>query len=414
MKVKNVLVVASLFLIVILFNSCDDSGVYLSSATNVSGKIRGLLNLPLDNVKITINNKSVITSADGKFSFDIVTLPCDIYVKDSARKYEIIYKSVNTSSLTLNLPVMNNQGLVDYSLGVHYPALPTNTKGRMFFMDAENDICCAQDLTVTNIFIQAPPNLVLKGKVFLITYTVDNNLLVNEYKYFATKSDVTINPGFVTDITFTQADLLPVTADSVSIVLNPPPGNPPTYSAFILNFFNRRFSYYIQFFALATNTTNELLLYIPKNLPVEFTPSLFMLSNGESGNSQQISIIPKTGINIPINISSPPTILAPADYAVNVDLNTVFSFQKQPISNVAIYTLMDSISNVSYNLCTTENSITLSELSQMLSLSPNRNYSYYLTQVGVNVTNVGELLSAGKSIQSFSGSTFVRHFTTKP
>ncbi|MDQ1253159.1 MAG: hypothetical protein QG646_2307, partial [Euryarchaeota archaeon] len=42
---------------------------------------------------------------DGKFSFENVTLPFDIYIKDSARQYEAIYKNINTNNLVFNIPL---------------------------------------------------------------------------------------------------------------------------------------------------------------------------------------------------------------------------------------------------------------------------------------------------------------------
>ena len=169
MKVKSVLVLVSLLLFVILFNSCRNSSVDIPGTTTVSGTVRGNWNYPLDNVKITINSNYVITSANGMFSLDNVSLPCDIYVKDSTRKYEIIYKNVNTSSLVLNLPVMLDQNsFVNYSLNVHYPALTPSQKGKIYFIDDEKDILGIQEnIEVNTISFNAPPNLVLKGRVLL-------------------------------------------------------------------------------------------------------------------------------------------------------------------------------------------------------------------------------------------------------
>ncbi len=152
-------------------------------------------------------------------------MPCDVYVKDSARKYEIIYKNVNTESFILNLPVWINQGsLVNYNLIVNYPTLPPNQQGRLLFMDDEKDITGYGDIPGSYIYLDAPPNLSFKGKVFLLTYTKDVNQHINDFIYFATKSDVTITSGTPTEITFTQSDLLNVEEDNLSFVLNPPAG----------------------------------------------------------------------------------------------------------------------------------------------------------------------------------------------
>lgn len=416
MKVKSVLVIASLLLFVILFNSCDDSSVNVSGSETVSGTVRGIFNLPLDNVKITIKDKSVFTSADGKFIIDKVIFPCDIYLKDSVRKYEIIYKNVSTNNLTFNLPVLLNQGLLfDYNLTVNYPVLPSDQQGRMFFMDDEKDIAGIGEIPSMSIQFKAPSNLSFKGKVFLLTYTKDINQHINDYKYFATKSDVTITSGNSNEITFTQSDLINVEEENLSFVLNPPQGSASVYSAFILNFYNRRMSSYIIYTAVETYTTNNVPLLMPKNLPVEFTPSLFMSSTGTNGIVNQMTVLPRTGSNVQINLVSPPTVISPEENAVNVDLNTVFSFQKQSSSNVLIYSISDSVSGISYNFCTSENNITLSMLSPMLtSLAPNRRYNYSIEQVGVGANNVNEFLREGRQVQYNKANSNLRRFTSKP
>ncbi len=116
-------------------------------------------------------------------------------------------------------------------------------------MDDEKDITGIGEIPGSNISFDAPSNLSFKGKVFLITYTKDVNQHINDFKYFATKSDVTITSGTPTEITFTQSDLLNVEEDNLSFVLNPPQGSSSVYSAFILNFYNRRMSSLSKFFS---------------------------------------------------------------------------------------------------------------------------------------------------------------------
>lgn len=416
MKVKSVLIISSLLLFVILFNSCEDSTVNVSGTATVSGTVRGFMNFPLDNAKITIKDKSVYTSADGKFSISNVSMPCDIYVKDSARKYEIIYKNVSADNFVINLPVFINQNLmVDYNLIVHYPTLPPEQKGKLLFMDDEKDISGFGEIPGSNVNFQAMPNQSFKGKVFLITYTKDVNQHINDYKFFATKSDVTITSGTPIEITFSQTDLINVEEDNLSFVLNPPQGSASVYSAYIINFFNRKMSGYVQYVAVETYTTNNVPLLMPKNLPVEFTPAFFMSSAGTNGIVNQMTVLPRTGTNVQINMASSPSVLTPEDNAMNVDLNTIFSFQKQSTSNVLIYSIRDSVNGISYNYCTSENNITLSMLSPMLtSLTPNRKYNYSIDQVGVGSKNVSEYLLDGRAVQYNEAYSNLRRFTTKP
>ncbi len=100
-----------------------------------------------------------------------------------------------------------------------------------------------------------------------------------------------------------------------------------------------------------------------------------------------------------------------------MDLNTAFSFQKHSSSNVLIYSIADTVSGngISYNFCTSENNITLSMLSPMLtSLAPNRRYNYSIEQVGVGANNVDEFLREGRAVQYNKANCNLRRFTSKP
>ncbi|MFZ4591276.1 MAG: hypothetical protein ACOYN6_09780 [Ignavibacteria bacterium] len=416
MKVRSIFIPVFLSLFAILFYSCEDSSVSNNSNATVSGTVRGSFNYPLSNVTVSTQGKSTLTAVNGKFSISNVSLPCDLYVSDTLHKYQILYKNVNSSSdLTIGLPVNLNDGLVSYNLIVHLPPATPPHIGKVFFMDDESNIMGVQDLGPFNISFSAPANVPMKGKVYVITYTRNPAMHITDFKYFASKSDVSLVSGSNTEITFGQSELLPVTEDTVNYIVTLPSGSLGGYYAYMLNFYNKRMSYYANFLALETfQMPGSISMVIPNNLPIDFTPSLFSVSLGAFGTANQMYALPKTGTNVPVNLSSVPTVISPQDYALNVDANTTFSFQKQPISNVITYTLTDSTSGQKYAICTTDNSITLSQMSQMLSLSPSKLYSYDINQVGVNITTVGDLLTSGRTPASFSGTPPTRYFTTKP
>jgi hypothetical protein len=416
-KVKSILVPVVLSLLVVIFNSCEDSIVNNSGTTNVSGMVRGLLNYPIENVKITIQGKSTYTSVNGKFSLTGIKTPFDIYVSDSTHKYYILYKGISVGSdLTIGLPVNIIQNIANTNLVVHYPASTPPDAGKIFFMDDETDLNGVQDVEAsTNLYMDTPPNLVLKGKVFLLTYTKDYGQHVSNFKFFAQKSDVTLNPGSTTEITFAQSEMIPVDKDTVSYVLSQPSGSTGIFSGYILNFFNRSTSYYLNYLALETSNSNNISLVMPKNLPAAFTPALFSTTIGDNGYTSQTIIISKTGTNVPVNLTSTPTVLSPENYAVNVVMNTPFTFQKQPISNVLIYTISDTVSGSNYSICTSENSITLNDMSQIIGfIQGNTLFRYYINQVSSGANNVGEYLQSGRSVAKFSGQSPIRYFTTMP
>jgi hypothetical protein len=173
-------------------------------------------------------------------------------------------------------------------------------------------------------------------------------------------------------------------------------------------------SYFGLYESFETFSTSYISFKIPKNLPVDFKPTLFSSVTGTYGSSQQMTVLPKTGSNVSITLSAAPVLLLPEDNATNVDLNTAFTFTKQPMSNVVIFTLRDTVSNKSYNLCTSGKSITLSELSPLLEIAKDRKYSYTIEQVGVNTNSIDEYLRSGRNVPTFSGTAAPRFFKTKP
>ncbi len=52
-------------------------------------------------------------------------------------------------------------------------------------------------------------------------------------------------------------------------------------------------SSYLNYTAVEMYHTNNVPLLMPKNLPVEFTPALFMSSAGTNGIVNQMTVLPK-------------------------------------------------------------------------------------------------------------------------
>jgi hypothetical protein len=246
MKVRSIFIPVFLSLFAILFYSCEDSSVGTTSNATVSGTVRGALSYPLSNVTVSTQGKSTLTATNGKFSIANVSLPCDLYVSDTLHKYQVLYKNVNSSAdLTIGLPVFLNDGLVTYSFVVSLPPSTPPHVGKVFFMDDESNVMGVQDMeSSNNIYFSAPANVPMKGKIYVITYTRNPAMHITDFKYFASKSDVTLVPGTNPGITFSQSDLLPVTEDTLSCIETPPSGNQGVMLIYNLNFYNKRMSSY--------------------------------------------------------------------------------------------------------------------------------------------------------------------------
>ena len=194
MKVRNLWAKALLLVAAILiFSSCRDSSVNSSGSTDIAGSVRGLFNNPLNNVKVTINNQTSVTSTEGTFSLKNVTLPFDMLVTDSIRNYRILYKNVSANNLIVGLPVIATSYTSGYDVVVHYPASLNVYQGKLYFVDNTYNIMGVTEISNSvppNIGIPAPDGLTLNGNVYLITYTKDVYGNLDDYKYFAMKSNI--------------------------------------------------------------------------------------------------------------------------------------------------------------------------------------------------------------------------------
>jgi hypothetical protein len=421
MRVKNVLILALvpalILLFVILLNSCQDSNpIKTSGGTDLQLLARGFFNYPLTDTKIRINDVYYTPNSEGWVFPKNVNYPYDIYYIDTVRRYQILYKDVKTAGGIMNINLPASQS-VDYNIAVHYPTLPPEQQGKLYFVDDTKDIMGVQDITQSsNIFFTAPAGLNLSGRIILITYIKDVNGHINDYKYFAEKQSVTVTPG-TTEVTFVQTDLKTVDKYTVNCTINPPQGSSYIYAPYMLNFNNnKRVSGFATFLTLETFTTNNFTITLPKNLPTSgYTPTILIVTDGTNGDSRESSFLPLTAVNAEITIPSAPIIISPPDNAANVDTNTVFSIGKNATSNVLAFTLNDSVDNKHYVLYTTESNIKLSMLSSMVQLTPNRRYTYYVEQVGLGgCYDVGQYLSQGTNIPYFMGTSQGRSFTTKP
>jgi len=416
MKVKSVVISLLLSLFVVILNSCDNSNpLLLPGGIDLQFLVRGFFNYPLTGSKIKINGTTYSPDSDGMFYARHIICPYDLYLYDSASSFYALYKDLRISSGVMNLPLFANQ-LVDYDITVNYPTLPSEQKGKLYYIDYSKDIMAIQNIeTSSNIHFSAPAGLNLKGRVILITYTKDGNGHIYDYKYFAMKQDVPLSPG-TNEVVFVQSDLSTVDEYTVNCTLNLPQGNTSVYADYQLNFdYGRRVSGYSTLMSLENFTTNTFSVVIPTNLPhTSSIPAILYVADGTNGDSRGVSYLPDNASSTTINIPSAPGITSPPDNAVNVDTNTIFSIDKNTFTNVIAFTLYDTAAGRRYSLYTTESSLKLSMFSSMVTLTPGRRYTYSVEQVGVYCENAGDFLRQGQYGQYFTGTATGRSFTTKP
>jgi hypothetical protein len=404
----NKFIIPLLFAIisVIFFSSCywGDS-VEPPSFQFIQGYVIGYNNYPVMSLLAKVNNQTSYTDRYGRFNFPKPNSIYDILLTHG--NYSIIYKNIGLDETNITWPNTSDTGYVDYTIEVRAPSLQTPYKGKLYYNDSWGFSCVQNFDSSSYMTFHVPRGFnYFSGSVGFITYDVDNNNHITDFKYSAVKY-VSLETS-ATIVTFDQNEIKPVNETLVNIVVNPPQGSTSLETKYILNFLNNDINQQ----TLETFTTNSFSVLLPydSNFP-HFSPYLMFNSDGINGHTQQIKQI--SG-NAAFDLSSPPSVITPENYAVNVDGSTLFSFQKQHISEILKFTLIDSVTGQSYALCTAENAVKLYQLSSMINLAPNRTYAYTLEQLGENADNMDAFLRNRKFYESFSGTTPKRYFTTKP
>jgi hypothetical protein len=421
-KVKSIIAPAFILLTVILFNSCnwnfkEKYGPYEYNPY-ASGVFYGNNKFPIRNQEITIDNRTVITDINGRFSISHLPNTFDIQLKDTARNYYIIYKNVTTyDSYYFHLPVETGNPSDQYVIAVQCPGLPAGTKAKIYFAARGFGPCILtfQELDSSSFIVfNAPQNTPISGYVELLTYTEDNNGNISSYGKFAS-TDVIPVPGSTAVVTFTSSDFNNVSTTQVNCVLNSSHNYTSINTDLVFNYNYYRSIYYDNKIQSIRNfNTNNFTLVLPSYTPYTyFKPALLITTEGPEGITQETKLVTE-GSTITINLTALPSVVSPENYATNIDINTVFSFQKLQTSGVLIFTLIDPADNKSYNLCTSDDNITLKSLSPLVTLEPNKTYAYRIEQVGLKAKTVSEYIREQDVAPSYSGKSPVRHFTTKP
>lgn len=413
----------ALFLAVFVFStmflSCGDSGTEsLSTKIDITGKISGLLNIPVSNAIIKIGDKTTLTSSNGDFFLQDVTTPYDLRIMDSTlnNKEKFIFKGLSRTNLNFRLPYIPKE-YNSTNLYISFPPEVFTSGGKAIFTDG-NQISFygnIEDSNSTCISTYIGNNLSITGKVILIFYTKDNFNNIVSYDRYGEKDNVTINSGITKNVDFTLNDLqLNPEESTVSGSFSGLPGY-DNYKFFHLTFgkkYSSGFSLNLSFSEIAGENFS---LVIPTNLPSDFTPLIYINKISSNGNIAQQFVLPKSGTGIILNVPQLPALINPPDNAVNVDTTTLFEWTTGSENGIyCIYVSDPSNTYEEYRIYTNSTSTTLADLSRLdLVYFSNRTFFWSCTKYG-NVNSLDELLDpARNNLAYFNVSTSSRTFKTK-
>ncbi|HQY20566.1 MAG TPA: hypothetical protein PLX80_06950 [Ignavibacteria bacterium] len=362
-KFLSLTIFISIFTISFFHLSCDNSS---GPESVVSGIIHNEFHVPLSNVKVSTQGKTVLTSEDGSFNLSGISIPYDLTVSDSAFNLNTdIYKGLSASYLELGFnkyPDINYYAYINAELPVEI--FQQDIICKVIFSDKEFTNIYSTLLSPNqNAILQVPVfNNVINGKVHVLTYKIDSSHRILSYENYGTSPEIVLNRGNVVNYIFTN-DQLSLNPGEKDVECNIEPNNFSSLNSFYLTFSPKNYLYLNSTFSQMTG--NNFQVKIPTGIPDAFYSVVNYNVGSTSGN---ISLVPNTNY---IKVNSPCELISPPNNAADVNNSTPFSFSAGEGSGIYEITIFNNVSGANYKIFTTENNFTLNGLEE----TGNENFS---------------------------------------
>lgn len=409
-KILPALIIFSAFL---FFNSCDNS--VDPTFGSVSGKLYGYNHTAIENLKVTIQDRSVYTSADGSFTLNGISYPYDVIITDSVRRKATVYKKLSVNNIGLYFDQYSGS---NYSAAIYVriqgESLPNDKKWKVIFTDRENVNEYAEVTGINptaGLLLNMDKNIV-SGRLIALSYKKDNNGKITSYDNFGTYPLYNIQSGNTYNYWF----------DSLSLAFNPGEQTVtasinvaavPYSTEFYLSFgtINRPVNFGYTFSYLTGNYFN---FKIPTDLPLPFSTVIINNTTLSSGFSyQEYNVFPNSNNDLIVNV--PPIPLSPVEDAKNVNNETQFSFNSGSGKGVFEIILTNQSRFSEYRIITAENNFNLEGLDKLGFGSINNNiFEWRVTKKGPAAT-VNEYVTNYNNEQNhFYSEGISRRFLTEP
>jgi len=413
MCIRKILPALIIFSAILFFNSCDNS--VDPTFGSVSGKLYGYNHTAIENLKVTIQDRSVYTSADGSFTLNGISYPYDVIITDSVRRKATVYKKLSVNNIGLYFDQYSGS---NYSAAIYVriqgESLPNDKKWKVIFTDRENVNEYAEVTGINptaGLLLNMDKNIV-SGRLIALSYKKDNNGKITSYDNFGTYPLYNIQSGNTYNYWF----------DSLSLAFNPGEQTVtasinvaavPNSTEFYLSFgtINRPVNFGYTFSYLTGNYFN---FKIPTDLPLPFSTVIINNTTLSSGFSyQEYNVFPNSNNDLIVNV--PPIPLSPVEDAKNVNNETQFSFNSGSGKGVFEIILTNQSRFSEYRIITAENNFTLEGLDKLGFGSINNNiFEWRVTKKGPAAT-VNEYVTNYNNEQNhFYSEGNSRRFLTEP
>lgn len=324
-KVKS----AVLLILSFLITGCSDDPVIYDSNI-VTGKLVNQNLHPVSNVEIKIENQSVLTSADGSFTFKDITIPYDLKIVDTWDKTYYLYKGISSNNIIIPDFYGHNSSANFATVFISYPPeiLNSDLQGKIIFTDFDQILTTA-DIRNSGIRIDLPFwNKNYKGKLILLTYKVSSDGSITSYENYAESEEISIDLNLTSDYFYnftSQQVAFNPDEKKIYIKFGHPDGFTDQYGYLYLSVSKIEFPE-ISGDQIMQMIPERLDLVIPVNLPEYCKLYIYKAALGQGSLSENFLIEKNNYTSISFETKTPPAILSPENYSENVDNNTNFSF----------------------------------------------------------------------------------------
>lgn len=409
-KILPALIITSAIL---FFNSCDNS--VDPTFGSVSGKIYGYNHTAIENLKVTIQDRSVYTSADGSFTLNGISYPYDVIITDSVRRKATVYKKLSVNNIGLYIDKYSGS---NYSAAIYVHILgesvQSDKKWKVIFTDRENvnEYAEVTGINPTAGLLLNMDKNIISGSLIALSYKKDNNGKITSYENFGSFPLYNIQSGNTYNYWF----------DSLSLAFNP--GEQTVTASINVAAVPYSTEFYLSFgtksrpdnfgYTFSYLTGNYFNFKIPTDLPLPFSTVIINNTTLSSGFSyQEYNVFPNSNNDLIVNV--PPIPLSPSEDAKNVNTETQFSFNSGSGNGVFEIILTNQSRFSEYRIITAENNFTLEGLDKLGFGSINNNiFEWRVTKNGP-AASVNDYVTIYNNEQNhFYSEGNSRRFLTEP
>jgi len=374
---RNVLAVVICSLSVFVFGCNSSNPVVTPTTTTISGHVLDTYGNPLISpATVYIQGKTTTTAGDGSFSIANVTKPYDVYVMSSTGVFGV-------KGLTIANPYL--PGSINASpilaISVIIPMVPSGSKATIIFQDTVSgkisgfgEILAGQ--TTGSISLGGTNGQQVSGKVYVLQYILSGGVISSYSGYNV--QPLTFNFGGAASVSFPNL-LGGLGSSTVSGTVNGS-GGLNLKAQLYVNFGNKNNIVHrgglIQNIDIAGNT-GSFTFTVPTGTSITPQLNVVAITLGPPVAQRMKTLIAGSSGAV-ISIDDIPSLLTPANNAVNVDTTTTFSYTNGGGNGIHFIRLTPTGSSGNlFQIITKETSFTIPNLSAYgYSLGSNAGYSW--------------------------------------